>query len=65
MFLRGGVWPILSSLISAFSSATGKVKNEHDQGDDKQDMNESTSDVKRKSTGPKKHEKNGDDEKHA
>ena len=40
--------------------ATNEVKNEHHEGDDEQDMNESTGDMKSKSTAPKEQKKNGD-----
>ena len=55
---------MLSSLISfqisvAFSAAS-EVKNEDHESDDKQDMDESSGDMKSKSTGPKKQKQNGD-----
>jgi len=46
-------------------SATGKVKNEHHQSDDEQDVDERTGDLKSKSTAPEEQDENGDNEQHA
>jgi hypothetical protein len=48
-------------ILTAFSAAS-KVKDEHHEGDDEQDMDEPTSDVERESAAPKQQKKNGDNE---
>ena len=49
-----------ASGISALPPTTSEVKNEYHEGDDEQNMDESTGDMERKSTGPKKQKQNGD-----
>lgn len=61
MFLRGGVWPTLSSPISA----TDKVKNEHHEGDDEQNVDEAPGDLESDSAAPQEQEKNGNNKQHA
>jgi len=38
------------------------MEDKNNQGDDEQDMNEPTGDMKSESAGPKKQEQNGDNE---
>ena len=38
------------------------MKDEHDEGDNEQQMNEGACDMKRKSTDPKQQEKNGNNQ---
>ena len=42
------------------SAATNEMEDEDDQGDDEQQMDEATSDMKSKSTAPEEQEKDGD-----
>jgi len=48
--------------ISDAFSATGEVKNEQHEGNDEQEVNEATGDMKGKSTAPEEQDKNSDDE---
>ena len=41
-----------------------EVKDKHDEGDDEEEMNESTGDMKREPTAPKEQQENGNDEEH-
>jgi len=48
-----------ADLGSDASPTTDEVKNEHHEGNDEQDVNETPTDMKSKSTPPKEQKKNG------
>ena len=60
---RGKVpWKARVFSSSGISPATSEMEDKNNQGDDEQDMNEPTGDMKSESAGPKKQEQNGDNE---
>ena len=52
--------PAASGERSGVSTATDKIEEEQDEGNDEQEMNQTSGDMKRESTAPKDHKKYGD-----